>query len=88
MNFKPLGERVLVEPIVEKLGSDLIKIPEDARREKPMKGTIVSLSDSANRDNLQVGNVVYFGATSGIKVKMEGTEYLVLRVSDLLGVEK
>jgi chaperonin GroES len=84
MNFKPLGDRVLVEPTPDKHEGSLLipdKILEDT---KPDKGVIVMKGDCTVAVN--VGDTVYFTKRSGSLVKLDGKAYLVINSRDLQGV--
>ncbi|TLD88689.1 co-chaperone GroES [Helicobacter sp. MIT 05-5294] len=84
MNFKPLGERVLVERLEEdtKTASGII-IPDNAK-EKPLEGKVLAIGSEVKE--VKVGDVVVFGKYSGTEVKLEGKEYLILKLEDVLGV--
>jgi chaperonin GroES len=84
MNFKPLGERVLVERVEEetKTASGII-IPDNAK-EKPSRGKVVAISNDVN--NVKVDDIVVFAKYSGTELKLEAKEYLVIDVKEILGV--
>ena len=85
MNFKPLGERVLVER-VEETNTTVsgIIIPDNAK-EKPSEGKVVAVSKDAN--DVAVDDVVVFGKYSGTELTLDAKVYLVLEVSDILGIK-
>jgi chaperonin GroES len=65
----------------------------DAAKEKPTKGKVISVGPGRLDDNgkameipVRVGDTVYYGKYSGTEVEVEGTKYVILRESDLLGV--
>ena len=84
MNFKPLGERVLVERLEEdtKTASGII-IPDNAK-EKPLEGIVKAIGSAAKE--VKVNDKVVFGKYSGTEVKLDGKEYLILKLEDVLGV--
>ena len=84
MNFKPLGERVLVQAVVEekKTASGII-IPDNAK-EKPNKAEVVAVSDELT--TIKVGDNVVFGKYAGTEIAIDGTSYLVLDKKDILGI--
>ena len=93
MQFRPLHDRVVVKRIdeEEKTAGGII-IPDTAK-EKPSQGEVVAVGPGARDDNgqrieldVQVGDVVLFGKWSGTEVKFEGTEYLIMKESDIMGV--
>ena len=93
LNLKPLGSRVVVEPIEqEEITAGGIVLPETAK-EKPQKGTVMAVG-AGDRDDegkriamdVKVGNVVLFAKYSGTEIKLEGKKLLILRESDLLAI--
>ncbi|SMO53774.1 co-chaperone GroES [Gracilimonas mengyeensis] len=90
--FKPLGDRVLVqpEPAEEKTSSGII-IPDTAK-EKPQQGTVVAVGagkvENGNKIEMSVsnGDKVLYGKYAGTEITLEGEEYLIMRESDILGV--
>jgi chaperonin GroES len=93
LKLKPLGGRVIVEPIEqdEKTASG-IYLPETAK-EKPQEGKIVA-AGPGDRDedgkrvpmDVSVGDKVLFAKYSGTEVKIDGKKLLILRESDILAV--
>jgi chaperonin GroES len=84
MKFKPLKDRVFVsytEEMDKTAGG--IYIPE-AAKEKPQKGKIESVGSEVK--NLKVGDVILFDKYSGSKINMDGTDYLIVKEEDILGV--
>jgi chaperonin GroES len=88
MGFKPLGKRVLVSRTKEetKTASGII-IPDNAK-EKPLVGTIKSVSSKVEQVNeLKEGDTVVFGKYAGTEISLDNEEYLVLEVKDILGIK-
>lgn len=93
MKIRPLHDRVVVKRWEEeKTSAGGIVIPDTAT-EKPIKGEVVAVGNGKVLDNGQVrsldvkeGDRVLFGKYSGTEVKIDGTEYLVMREDDLMGV--
>ncbi len=93
LSFKPLGSRVLIEPIEqEEMTAGGIILPETAK-EKPQEGKILAIGPG-DRDedgkrvamDVKVGDKVLFAKYSGTEVKMDGKKMLILRESDILGI--
>ncbi|AWI35057.1 co-chaperone GroES [Helicobacter apodemus] len=84
MNFKPLGERVLVERLEEdtKTASGII-IPDNAK-EKPLMGIVKAVGSEVK--DVKTNDKIVFGKYSGTEVKLDGVEYLILKLEDVLGV--
>jgi len=88
VNIKPLADRVLVQPMEaeSKTASGLI-IPDTAK-EKPQKGTAIAVGPGTKDEEMQVkvGDVVLYGKYSGTELNVDGTDYLMMRQSDILAV--
>lgn len=91
--LKPLGDRVVVKPssAEEKTQGGII-LPDTAQ-DKPQEGEIVAVGPGRLLDNgervapeVKVGDRVIYSRYGGTEVKVEGTEYLIIRESDLLAV--
>jgi chaperonin GroES len=93
INLKPLGDRVVVEPIEqEEMSAGGIILPETAK-EKPQKGIVLSVGpggrdDEGDRIELDVkaGDIVLFAKYAGTEFKVDGKKLLILRESDLLAI--
>lgn len=90
--FKPLGNRVVIEPTEseEQMSTGGILIPDTAK-EKPQEGKVVAagpgrLTDEGNRVpmDLKVGDTVVYSKYAGTEYKVGEIEYLVLREDDIL----
>ncbi len=85
MNFKPLGDRVLVERVEEtNTTASGIIIPDNAK-EKPSEGKVLAIGSDV--EEVREGDIIVFGKYSGTELVLEGKEYLVLDVSDILGIK-
>ncbi len=93
LNLKPLGSRVVVEPIEqEDVTASGIVLPETAK-EKPQKGKVLSIGpgdrdESGKRIQMDVtvGDTVLFAKYAGTEIKLDGKKLLILRESDLLAI--
>jgi chaperonin GroES len=93
MSLKPLGNRVVVEPIEEEeVTASGIVLPETAK-EKPQKGKVLAVgpgerNEEGERIPLDVdeGDTVLFAKYAGTEIKMDGKKLLILRESDLLAI--
>ena len=93
MKIRPLHDRVVIKRMEEeRLSAGGIVIPDTAT-EKPIKGEVVAVGEGKPLDNgqvralkLKVGDNVLFGKYSGTEVKLDGTEYLVVREDDVFAV--
>lgn len=88
VNFKPLADRVLVEPAAaeEKTASGII-IPDTAK-EKPQRGKVVAIGTGKKDEpiNVKVGDEVLYGKYSGTEIAIDGTDYLIMKESDIYGI--
>ncbi|MCK1715843.1 MULTISPECIES: co-chaperone GroES [unclassified Bradyrhizobium] len=93
MQFRPLHDRVVVKRIeAEERTARGIIIPDTAK-EKPQQGEIIAVGPGGRDDtgklipiDLKIGDRVLFGKWSGTEVKLDGTEYLIMKESDVMGV--
>lgn len=93
MKVRPLADRILVKRVEEETKTaGGILIPDNAK-EKPMEGSVVAvgsgkvLNDGKVRPmEVKVGDRVLFSKYSGTEIKLEGTEHLILREDDILGI--
>jgi len=88
VKFTPLADRVLVEPAAaeEKTASGII-IPDTAK-EKPQSGSIIAVGTGKIDEpmTVKVGNQVLYGKYSGTEVTIDGTDYLIMKESDIYGI--
>ena len=93
LKLKPLGGRVIVEPIEqEEMTAGGIILPETAK-EKPQEGKILA-SGPGERDEdgkriameVKVGDKVLYAKYSGTEVKVDGKKLLILKENDILAV--
>jgi chaperonin GroES len=93
INVKPLGDRVLVQPLDEKeVNKGGIIIPDTAK-EKPQEGTVAAVGTGKLDDDgkkieftVKVGDKVLIPKYGGTEIKIEGENYLILREDDILGI--
>jgi len=94
MKLKPLGNRVILEPVSkeEKTKSGII-IPETVDKEKPEQGKVLAvgpgkMSEDGKRIpmDIKAGDKVLFSKYSPTEVKIESKEYLVVSDDDILAV--
>lgn len=92
-SLKPLGSRVLIEPVEQdEVTTGGIVLPETAK-EKPQKGKILSVGPG-DRDeggkriplDVKVGDIVLFAKYAGTEIKVEGKKLLILKESDVLAI--
>ena len=93
MKIRPLQDRVIVRRIEsEQKTAGGIIIPDTAQ-EKPQEGEIIAVGSGAREESGKVikldvkkGDRVLFGKWSGIEVKVEGEDLLIMKESDIMGV--
>jgi chaperonin GroES len=93
MQFRPLGDRVLVRRIEEEEKTKGGIIIPDTAKEKPQEGEIIAAGPGARNDDgqvtpldVKVGDRVLFGKWSGTEVRIDGEDLLIMKESDILGV--
>lgn len=89
--LKPLGDRVLIEPLeAEEVTKSGIIIPDSAKEERS-EGKIIALGSGIVKGkkyefSVKVGDKVLYGKYAGEEVKIDGDEYKVIKEEDILGV--
>ncbi len=93
MNMKPLYDRVVIKRMEEeKMSAGGIVIP-DSVAEKPIKGEVIAVGEGKALDNgsvrapkVKAGDKVLFGKYAGTEVKVDGTDYLVVKEDDIFAI--
>lgn len=93
MNLKPMGNRLIVEPIEqEELTASGIMLPETAK-EKPMQGKVLALGPGGRKEDgsrivmdISKGDTVLYAKYAGTEVKIENKKYLILKETDVLAI--
>lgn len=87
--IKPLGERVLVEPIAQEVTTASGIVLPDTAKEKPQEGKVVAVGSGVLKDGVRValevkeGDRVLFSKYAGTEIKYDGKEYLIMKESDI-----
>ncbi len=88
ISIKPLGDRVVVEPVEaeQKTASGII-IPDTAK-EKPSQGVVVAVpeADDDNKLTVKVGDKVLYGKYAGTEITIDDKDYLIMNESDILAI--
>jgi chaperonin GroES len=93
MNIRPLHDRIVVKRIESsenKIGG--LFIPDSAK-EKPQEGEVVAVGNGKRGEDgkvipldVKAGDRILFGKYSGSDIKIDGTEYMIMREDEVLGV--
>ena len=93
MNFRPLGDRVLVRRVEEESKTKGGIIIPDTAKEKPQEGEVIAVGPGARDEDgdyikmdVKAGDRILFGKWSGTEVKLEGEDLIIMKESDVLGV--
>lgn len=93
MKFRPLHDRVVVRRLEEEQKTSGGIIIPDTAKEKPMQGEVIAVGPGGRNEkgdlialDVKVGDTVLFGKWSGTEVKLDGTELLIMKESDIMGV--
>lgn len=95
IKIRPLEDRVVVEPFeASETTRGGIVLPSNAR-EKPMQGRVaaagpgklIEKSGERGKMSLKVGDVVFYGKYSGTEIEIDGTDFVILRESDVLAIQ-
>ncbi|AXH11554.1 co-chaperone GroES [Halarcobacter bivalviorum] len=84
MNFKPLGKRVLAQrtEVEEKTASGIILV--DSAKEKPNTAKVIAVGSEVSE--LKEGDIIVFEQYRGSELSLEGEDYLVLDIENIIGV--
>jgi chaperonin GroES len=88
VKIKPLADRVVVKAAeAETKTAGGIIIPDSAK-EKPQRGTVVAVGPGKKDEptSVKVGDSILYGKYSGTEISIEGTEYLIMRESDIFAI--
>lgn len=91
-SIKPLGDRVVVQPLEAEEKTDSGLYIPDSAQEKPQKGTVVAIGPGRVENGTKVdmtvseGDEVLYGKYAGTEVTLDGAEFLIMRESDIFGV--
>ena len=95
MKLRPLQDRILVKRIEEEESTKGGIIIPDSAKEKPQEGEVVAVGKGKVRDDgtlrkldVAEGDRVLFGQYAGTEVTLDGTEHVIMREDDVLGVLK
>ena len=91
--INPLADRVIVQPKeAEETTKGGIILPDTAK-EKPIEGKIVAVGPGKVTEegklinmSVKVGDTILYGKYSGTEISIEGSEYLIMRESDIYGI--
>ena len=93
MNIRPLYDRIVVKRIEEQETTRNGIVIPDSAKEKPQEGEVMAIGKGKRLDDgklvaldVQVGDRILFCKYSGNEIKLEGTEYIIMREDDVLGI--
>ncbi len=88
MQIKPLADRVVVKPAPAETKTATGIIIPDTAKEKPQRGTVAAVGKGKKDEPLtvKVGDEVLYGKYAGTELKWAGTDYLIMRESDILAI--
>ncbi len=88
INIKPIGARVLVEPVeAEQKTISGIIIPDSAQ-EKPQKAVVMAVGNGTESEKIEVavGDTVIYGKFAGTQIHEDGKDYIILNQTDILAI--
>lgn len=88
LSIQPLADRVVIKAAeAEQVTKSGIIIPDTAK-EKPQKGEVVAVGPGKKDEptTVKVGNIVLYGKYSGTEINIDGSDYLIMRESDILAI--
>ncbi len=95
LKYQPLGDRVIVEPQSPETTTKSGIVLPDTAQEKPQSGAVLAVGPGKYAEdgklipmNVKLGDVVIYAKYGGTELKVEGKEYLIVRESDILAIQK
>jgi chaperonin GroES len=93
LNLRPLGDRVIIEPIEqEEVTASGLYIPETAK-EKPQQGNVLAAGEGRRDDDgkrvpmdVKTGDKVLFAKYAGTEIKVDGKKLLIMKETDILAI--
>jgi chaperonin GroES len=93
MNIRPLYDRIVVKRVEEQESTVKGIVIPDSAKEKPQEGEVLAIGHGKRLENgklvaldVKVGARILFGKYSGNEIRLEGTEYIIMREDDVLGI--
>jgi len=88
INVKPLADRVLVKAAEAETKTAAGIIIPDTAKEKPSKGVVIAVGEGKKDEpmTVKVGDQVLYGKYSGTEITVDGTDYLIMRESDIYAI--
>ncbi|MBK8350574.1 MAG: co-chaperone GroES [Saprospirales bacterium] len=88
VNIQPLSDRVVIKAAEAETKTKSGIIIPDSAKEKPQKGEVVAVGPGKVDEptTVKVGDTVLYGKYSGTEISIDGTDYLIMRESDILAI--
>lgn len=88
VNIQPLADRVVVKAAEAETKTKSGIIIPDSAKEKPQKGEVVAVGPGKKDEptTVKIGDNVLYGKYSGTEINIDGTDYLIMRESDILAI--
>ena len=93
MNIRPLQDRLVVRRVDEKETTKGGIIIPDSAKERPLEGEVIAVGSGKRLDDgslveldVKKGDRILFGKYAGTEIKLDGTEHLILREDEVLGI--
>ncbi|RLD76215.1 MAG: co-chaperone GroES [Bacteroidetes bacterium] len=88
LSIRPLADRVVIKPLeAETQTASGIYIPDSAK-EKPQQGEVVAVGKGTKDEptTVKIGDTVLYGKYAGTELKLDGSDYLIMRESDIFAI--
>ena len=93
MNIRPLYDRIVVKRIEEQETTRHGIVIPDSAKEKPQEGEVMAIGKGKRLDDgnlvvldVKAGDRILFGKYTGNEIQLDGSEYIIMREDDVLGV--
>jgi chaperonin GroES len=93
-NYKPLGDRVIIQPEEAEHKTQSGIVLPDSAQEKPQTGVVISVGPGKVSDegktiamNVKEGDIVIYAKYGGTELKVNNEEFLIIRENDILAIK-
>lgn len=84
MKVRPLGNRLLIKPVIEEKKTEGGIVLPDTAKEKPMRAEVIAVGNIDSDVEINVGDHVIFAKYSGTEIKIDDEDYILIDVDDIL----
>lgn len=84
--LRPVGKRVVIEPIAAETTTASGLVIPDSARQAPQEAIVISVSSEIENPDVKVGDKVIYSIYGGTSISIGSKTYLVMEIADLIAV--